>query len=65
MKIMKSSGAGMMALSLALGLAPLSAPVRAEELTLQASHEQAKAIEEWTRTLAVQANLRRPAGRHV
>ncbi|MGO8738428.1 DUF1254 domain-containing protein [Rhodoblastus sp.] len=30
-------------------------PVQAAELTLQASPEQSKAIEEWTRTLAVQA----------
>jgi DNA sulfur modification protein DndE len=55
MKFMKSYGAGMMALSIALGLAPLAGPVRAEQPALQASHEQTKAIEEWTRTLAVQA----------
>ena len=44
-----------MALSIALGFAPVAGPVAAEELTMQASPEQAKAIEEWTRTLAVQA----------
>ena len=55
MNFMKNSRIGAMALSIALGLAPFAGPARADELTLQASPEQSKAIDEWTRTLAVQA----------
>jgi hypothetical protein len=55
MKLKKISGVGLTALSLALGIATFGAPVRAEAPALQASPEQAKAIEDWTRTLAVQA----------